>query len=52
MTGEEYFDEDICPCDSCPSVDSCDGWEARFCCTYCYWMNEYPNCEDCNSLDI
>lgn len=52
MIGEEYMDEDPCPCDFCASADSCDGWDAQHCCTYCLWMNEDPDCSDCDPFDI
>lgn len=51
MSGDDYLDEDPCPCDNCPDRDHCDGWDARYCCTLCMWHGE-PDCEDCNPWDI
>ena len=45
-------EDDPYPCDSCSSQDSCDGWEARYCCRLCRWYNEDPDCEDCDTMDI
>lgn len=47
----EYPDEDY-PCDGCPSEDTCDGWEYKYCCTLCRYYTEDPNCEDCDPMDI
>ena len=38
------------PCENCTSV--CDGWEARYCCTLCYFENEDPDCENCDPWEI
>lgn len=48
----EYDDE--YPCDNCQSKDTCDIWEARFCCTLCEYQNggDCENCENCDSMDI
>lgn len=40
------------PCDSCDWADACDAWEARFCCTLCHYLDEDPDCSDCDSMDI
>lgn len=45
----EYDDE--YPCDNCQSKDTCDIWEARFCCTLCEYQNG-GDCENCDSMDI
>lgn len=39
------------PCDNCGTRSSCDGWEARFCCTLCRY-NHSEHCEDCHMEDI
>ena len=49
---DDFYDDDPCPCDSCSSQDSCDGWEARYCCRLCRWYNEDPDCENCDTMDI
>lgn len=46
---DEYDDY---PCNTCASKDSCDDWEARFCCTLCCYCNDEPDCENCDSMDI
>ena len=46
------YDDSECPCDTCGMQDSCDGWEARYCCTLCHWQCDEPDCENCNSWDI
>ena len=41
------------PCDNCSQKETCDGWEAAYCCTLC--MYEYdgdPPCEYCDPMDI
>ena len=43
--------EDKYPCDSCPMADSCDVWEAKFCCTLCAYYG-MQNCDDCDPNDI
>ena len=51
----EYIDQsdDGYPCDTCSSRDSCDGWEAKFCCELCnYLYDGNPDCEDCDPMDI
>ena len=48
---DDYYN-DQCPCDDCPDYDSCDGWEAQFCCTLCRWQCENPDCNNCNPWDI
>lgn len=49
----EYDDEyDNYPCSTCASKDSCDGWEAEFCCTLCHYYNDEPDCEKCDPMDI
>lgn len=44
---------DYIPCETCPERDSCDGWEAQFCCTLCrYQYGDNPPCDICNPWDI
>ena len=43
---------DDCPCDNCSQHDSCDGWEAQFCCTLCRWQFGDPDCDNCDPWDI
>ena len=45
----EYCDD--YPCDKCPSRDTCDGWEAQFCCTLCEYHGG-GDCENCDPMDI
>lgn len=43
------------PCNSCPSSDTCDGWEAQFCCTLCHYLyddEDGPPCDTCDPMDI
>lgn len=47
---EDYYDEEY-PCDDCQNRDTCDGWEARFCCTLCHY-NGLEDCDNCNPMDI
>ena len=49
---DDFYEDNQCPCDSCPSQDSCDGWEARWCCRLCLWYNEDPDCDSCDPMDI
>jgi hypothetical protein len=46
------MERDNYPCDDCPTKDSCDGWEAQFCCTLCRWFGDNPPCEECDPMDI
>ena len=46
------MDESDYPCDTCPSADHCDGWEARFCCTLCQYRNPDADCGECDHMDI
>ena len=46
-----YIDTEY-PCDSCNFRDACDGWEARYCCTLCSYLNEEHDCENCDPMDI
>lgn len=57
MSGDPYclddcMDYDPCPCDDCIDRDMCDGWEARYCCTLCRWLYDYPDCSDCDPAEI
>lgn len=52
MISDDYLEEEYHPCDVCSKADYCDGWEARFCCTLCYYYNEDPCCENCDRMDI
>lgn len=49
---EDYteYDDDY-PCETCPSKDTCDGWEAQFCCTLCEYYGG-GDCENCDPMDI
>lgn len=49
---EDNTEYDDYPCSTCASKDSCDGWEAEFCCTLCRYYNDEPNCENCDPMDI
>ena len=40
------------PCNSCARADSCDGWEAQYCCTLCLYYNDNPDCDNCDPMDI
>ena len=46
-SNDDYYD----PCENCPSQDTCDGWEARFCCTRCRAFG-LEDCDNCDSWDI
>ena len=50
MNTKDLLKDDDYPCDSCDLP--CDSWEAKYCCTLCYWYNDNPDCEDCNPMDI
>lgn len=41
----------INPCDTCPNIDFCDGWEAMFCCTLCQSRGG-GDCSNCDDWDI
>lgn len=43
--------EEPCPCDTCIMYDSCDGWEARYCCALCRYLGN-DNCDSCDPWDI
>ena len=49
---DDELEEDDYPCNTCASKDSCDGWEAQFCCTLCRYYNDEPDCENCDPMDI
>ena len=40
------------PCDSCAQRDTCDGWDAQFCCRLCHFHNDDPDCSNCDPSDI
>ena len=40
------------PCDTCSVADSCDMWEAKYCCDLCHYYSEDPDCENCDPSDI
>ena len=41
------------PCDACDYKDSCDGWDAQFCCTLCmYLYGDNTPCNTCDPMDI
>ena len=41
------------PCDTCDERDTCDGWEAQFCCRLCQWRyGEDTPCDECDPMDI
>lgn len=44
-------DEAISPCDTCPNINSCDDWEAMFCCTLCQSKGG-GDCSNCDDWDI
>ena len=44
-----YYEDDY-PCDTCDM--SCDGWEARYCCTLCQYYDDHPDCDDCDPWEI
>ena len=48
----EDMEEDDYPCNTCASKDNCDGWDAQFCCTLCYYYSDEPDCESCDPMDI
>ena len=53
--GEPEIDDscaDSSPCTTCSRYDSCDSWEAQFCCTLCCYYNDEPDCESCDPMDI
>lgn len=39
------------PCDDCPRKDTCDTWDARYCCELCSY-NGLEDCENCDTWDI
>lgn len=43
--------DEVCPCDTCSLAESCDGWEAQFCCTLCNWYGG-GDCENCDPMDV
>ena len=45
------MDEEKCPCETCPTKDNCDHWDAAFCCTLCEWYGG-GDCESCDPWDI
>lgn len=53
-----YDDEDEgYPCNTCAKRDSCDSWDAQFCCKLCAHINggvieESSWCKDCDPFDI
>lgn len=46
--------DDDSPCNDCPFFDSCDAWEAEFCCTLCeyYGSGNEDDCDNCDKFDI
>lgn len=42
---------DYDPCENCPTFDTCDGWEAQFCCARCMALG-LEHCDDCDPMDI
>lgn len=51
MRDDEIFVDKDYPCDACGQKDSCDGWEAQFCCDLCRYSG-LEHCEDCDPFDI
>ena len=49
MIEKPIIEEDDYPCNHCEQT--CDGWDARFCCTLCHY-NGAEDCENCDSWDI
>jgi hypothetical protein len=45
----EYYSGN--PCETCDKAETCDGWEAAYCCALCIY-NGAEHCEDCDSMDI
>ena len=45
-----YPDEDY-PCDDCPDLEHCDGWEARYCYKLCRYYGG-RDCDECDPMDI
>lgn len=43
------FIEDDYPCNNCDQT--CDHWDARFCCTLCHY-NGLEDCDNCDPRDI
>lgn len=41
---------DDSPCARCKNT--CDGWEARYCCTLCHYISDEPDCDSCDPWDI
>lgn len=44
------YDEE-CPCETCSNKESCDGWDAAYCCILCDWLGG-GDCENCDPWDI
>lgn len=46
--------DDDSPCNDCPFFDSCDTWDAQFCCTLCqyYGGGNEDDCDNCDKFDI
>ena len=49
---EAEAEESDYPCDNCANKDTCDHWDAQFCCTLCYYYSDEPDCENCDPMDI
>ena len=48
---DDIYDDDPHPCYTCSSRDSCDGWDAQFCCKLCHWIGT-TDCDNCDPMDI
>lgn len=47
------MNDDTCPCEDCEYADSCDNWEAEFCCDLCRWQyGDDTPCDTCEPMDI
>jgi len=49
--GETMETQEDYPCDCCGMAEHCDGWDSRFCCMLCQWI-EADNCNECDPNDI
>lgn len=47
---DDYYYGDY-PCDNCLMAESCDHWEAMFCCELCHYTGS-DDCDNCNPMDI
>lgn len=45
------MDDEKCPCETCANKESCDGWDAAYCCILCDWLGG-GDCENCDPWDL